>query len=79
MKKKETRLVGQEGGPSLILIICAHVEHHSGAPLPPGYCGAVNGFVEGHSPPTHTLSPLATPLPWLAADLMGLAAVEEKQ
>lgn len=57
---------------TLSSIICAHVEHFSGA-APGVTSGAVHGLVESSS------LPVSPPLRWLAVDLMGLAAVEEKQ
>lgn len=39
----------------------------------------MNGVVEDPLATSLPSSPLPSPLPWLAADLMGLAAVEEKQ
>lgn len=51
----------------LVLMICFLVEHFSGA--------APRVMVEQSSPPLSA----RLPLQWQAADLMGLAAVEEKQ
>lgn len=62
----------QEAGTALVPMMCVHIEHFSWC-SPWGYGGTVNGLVEPSS------LPVSTPLWWLAADLMGLAAVEEKQ
>lgn len=65
-------LTHKQDANTLFTIICVHVEHFSGA-APGVMSGAVHGLVESSS------LPVSPPLRWLAADLMGLAAVEEKQ